>query len=177
MDYKKLYEELCYENEDINNRWAEDNERNNEIIGDQQEQIINLKERQLPFGWTIESIKNLQEDRDELKEENTEQSCEIIKLEGENKDLNSRWAKKRDEDGDSYRRLIMEVKEDYRKILIMKDEEIQTYKETLDEHFHHYDRLKEKNKKLEDEIDALKFKFAPETLDDEWVACSSSDDD
>tara|TARA_R110002020_G_scaffold162683_4_gene348536 strand:- start:19 stop:342 length:324 start_codon:yes stop_codon:yes gene_type:complete len=95
----------------------------------------------------------------------------------ENKDLNSRWAKKRDEDGDSYRRLIVEVKEDYRKILIMKDEEIQTYKETLDEHFHHYDRLKEKNKKLEDEIDALKFKFAPETLDDEWVACSSSDDD
>ena len=98
-------------------------------------------------------------------------------LKEENKDLNSRWAKKRDEDGDSYRRLIMEVKEDYRKILIMKDEEIQTYKETLDEHFHHYDNLKEKNKKLEDEIDALKFKFAPETLDDEWVACSSSDDD
>ena len=102
---------------------------------------------------------------------------QIKQLKEENKDLNSRWAKKRDEDGDSYRRLIVEVKEDYRKILIMKDEEIQTYKETLDEHFHHYDRLKEKNKKLEDEIDALKFKFAPETLDDEWVACSSSDDD
>ena len=102
---------------------------------------------------------------------------QIKQLKEENKDLNSRWAKKRDEDGDSYRRLIVEVKEDYRKILIMKDEEIQTYKETLDEHFHHYDNLKEKNKKLEDEIDALKFKFAPETLDDEWVACSSSDDD
>ena len=119
------------------------------------EENKNLKERQLPFGWTIESIKNLQEERDELKEKNTEHYCEVIKLKGENKDLNSRWAKKRDEDGDSYRRLIMEVKEDYRKILIMKDEEIQTYKETLDEHFHHYDRLKEKNKKLKEENEKL----------------------
>tara|TARA_R100001015_G_C4587436_1_gene143243 strand:+ start:141 stop:923 length:783 start_codon:yes stop_codon:yes gene_type:complete len=46
-----------------------------------------LKERQLPFGWTIDSIKNLQEERDELKAENTEQSCEIINLQGENEEL------------------------------------------------------------------------------------------
>tara|TARA_R100000697_G_scaffold117568_1_gene139275 strand:- start:64 stop:339 length:276 start_codon:yes stop_codon:yes gene_type:complete len=45
-----------------------------------EEQIKSLKERQLPFGWTVESIKNLQEERDEYKEENTEQYCEIIKL-------------------------------------------------------------------------------------------------
>ena len=31
-----------------------------------------LKERQLPFGWTIESVKNLQEERDELEADNAE---------------------------------------------------------------------------------------------------------
>lgn len=45
------------------------------------------KERQLPFGWTIESVKNLQEERDELKEENTEQYCEILDLQKENEKL------------------------------------------------------------------------------------------
>jgi len=35
-------------------------------------------------------------------------------------------------------------------------EDIQTYKETLDEHFHHYDLLKEKKNK---EIDELKANF------------------
>ena len=44
MDYKKEYEGLSQEFDNINDRWAEDNERNNEIIGDQQEQIKQLKE-------------------------------------------------------------------------------------------------------------------------------------
>jgi chromosome segregation ATPase len=41
----------------------------------------------LPFGWTIDSIKNLQEERDELKAENTQQSCEILDLQKENEKL------------------------------------------------------------------------------------------
>ena len=48
------------------------------------------KERKLPFGWTIEAdrwVQNLQEERDELKAENTEQYCEIINLQGENEKL------------------------------------------------------------------------------------------
>ena len=153
MDYKKLYEQLKEAENYLDERYE----------GTCMYLIKDCGDDSIRAHTLLEKVKCIDDSR--------------LYLLQENEDLNSRWAKKRDEDGDSYRRLIVEVKEDYRKILIEKDEEIQTYKETLDEHFHHYDNLKEKNKKLEDEIDALKFKFAPETLDDEWVACSSSDDD
>jgi protein subunit release factor A len=42
-DYKNLYEELCYENDEINRKWAEDNERNGDILSAQQEQIERLE--------------------------------------------------------------------------------------------------------------------------------------
>ena len=38
------YEELCYENDEINRKWAEDNERNGDILSEQQEQIKRLEE-------------------------------------------------------------------------------------------------------------------------------------
>ena len=38
------YDELCYENDEINRKWAEDNERNGDIMAEQQEQIIRLEE-------------------------------------------------------------------------------------------------------------------------------------
>lgn len=37
-------EELCYENDDINMRWGQDNERNGDICSEQQEQIKRLEE-------------------------------------------------------------------------------------------------------------------------------------
>jgi len=42
-DYKNLYEELCYENDEINRKWTEDNERNGDILSAQQEQIERLE--------------------------------------------------------------------------------------------------------------------------------------
>lgn len=38
------YEELCYENDEINMKWAEDNERNGDICSELQEQIKTLEE-------------------------------------------------------------------------------------------------------------------------------------
>jgi len=38
------YDELCYEIDEINRKWAEDNERNGDIMAEQQEQIIRLEE-------------------------------------------------------------------------------------------------------------------------------------
>ena len=38
------YEELCFENDEINRKWAEDNERNGDIMAEQQEQIKRLEE-------------------------------------------------------------------------------------------------------------------------------------
>tara|TARA_Y100000593_G_C4264892_1_gene314227 strand:+ start:154 stop:840 length:687 start_codon:yes stop_codon:yes gene_type:complete len=37
-------QELCYENDEINRKWAEDNERNGDIMAEQQEQIKRLEE-------------------------------------------------------------------------------------------------------------------------------------
>ena len=42
-DSKNLYEELCYENDEINRKWTEDNERNGDILSAQQEQIERLE--------------------------------------------------------------------------------------------------------------------------------------
>jgi len=86
-ELREKNDELCFENDEINRKWAEDNERNGDICSEQQEQIKTLEERQLPFGWTTNTLKNLQEVRDELKEENTEQSTEIINFEGQIKRL------------------------------------------------------------------------------------------
>tara|TARA_R100001460_G_scaffold24523_2_gene49243 strand:- start:2131 stop:2736 length:606 start_codon:yes stop_codon:yes gene_type:complete len=40
---REQYEELCYENDEINRKWAEDNERNGDILSELQEQIKQLK--------------------------------------------------------------------------------------------------------------------------------------
>ena len=42
--YRETNDELCYENDEINRKWAEDNERNGDILSEQQEQIIGLEE-------------------------------------------------------------------------------------------------------------------------------------
>ena len=41
---RETIDELAYENDEINRNWAEDNERNGDIISAQQEQIEKLKE-------------------------------------------------------------------------------------------------------------------------------------
>ena len=38
------YDELCYEIDEINRKWAEDNERNGDILSEQQNQILALEE-------------------------------------------------------------------------------------------------------------------------------------
>tara|TARA_R110002020_G_scaffold457247_2_gene674098 strand:+ start:97 stop:525 length:429 start_codon:yes stop_codon:yes gene_type:complete len=42
--YRENNDELCYEIDEINRKWAEDNERNGDICSEQQEQIIRLEE-------------------------------------------------------------------------------------------------------------------------------------
>ncbi len=41
---RETIDELSYENDEINRKWAEDNERNGDILSEQQEQIIRLEE-------------------------------------------------------------------------------------------------------------------------------------
>ena len=54
------YEELCFENDEINRKWAEDNERNGDIMAEQQEQIKRLEEEiELKKILTERSIRNL----------------------------------------------------------------------------------------------------------------------
>tara|TARA_R110000824_G_scaffold34980_1_gene110358 strand:+ start:145 stop:615 length:471 start_codon:yes stop_codon:yes gene_type:complete len=39
------YESLCFENDEINRKWAEDNTRHTDIIGELEEEVKELKER------------------------------------------------------------------------------------------------------------------------------------
>ena len=64
------YDELCYEIDEINRKWAEDNERNGDILSEQQEQIIRLEE-----------------ENERLEEEKQELKSEADRWEGEHSDL------------------------------------------------------------------------------------------
>ena len=66
------YDELCYENDEINRKWAEDNERNGDICYEQEEQIKELKEENDEYKLRDENTttyKELEKDNEKLKEE------------------------------------------------------------------------------------------------------------
>lgn len=96
-----------------------------------------LEERQLPFGWTTNTLKNLQEVRDELKEKNTEQSTEIINLEGTIS---------------SMKEAIRMLKDENKKLQEDNKEWEINFKEEREEK----KKFKEENKRLEEEIRMLK---------------------
>ena len=67
------YDELCYENDEINRKWAEDNERNGDICYEQEEQIKELKEENDEYKLRDENTttyKELEKENKELKEDN-----------------------------------------------------------------------------------------------------------
>lgn len=83
------------------------------------------------------------------------------------KDLNSRWAKKRDENGDSFRRMIKEYKEEINKLkkeyYLYKDKPQlgRSYANSLREN----KELQEENKKLKEEREDASYQLAGELED------------
>lgn len=66
-------DELCFENDEINRKWAEDNERNGDICSEQQEQIIRLEEENKLLKeecGAMNMVEKLNKEFDELQTEN-----------------------------------------------------------------------------------------------------------
>jgi predicted nuclease with TOPRIM domain len=70
---REKVDELCYENDDINMRWGQDNERNGDICSEQQEQIIRLEEENKKLKeecGAMDIVEKLNKEFDELQTEN-----------------------------------------------------------------------------------------------------------
>ena len=115
-----------------------------------------------------EDLKKLKEENEKLKAELNDFTSvfdgnvsmikmkkENQKLTDENKDLNSQWAKKRDEDGDSYRIIINELKEENEKLkkeVFCTDRKLGRTTKGNDYRKERIEQLKEENEKLKEEI-------------------------
>jgi len=71
--YRETNDDLCFENDEINRKWAEDNERNGDIMAEQQEQIIRLEQQNKQLeeeikDWRI-NFKEERQDNRKLKEQ------------------------------------------------------------------------------------------------------------
>ena len=71
---RETNDELCFENDEINRKWAEDRERDGDILSEQQNQILaleeeneELKEENEDAGGVYSDFKNMKDERDGLK--------------------------------------------------------------------------------------------------------------
>lgn len=69
------YQELCYENDEINRKWAEDNERHTDILSEQQEQIKDLELRSKELDGAEEHYDKI---ICKLKEENEDIEGQLV---------------------------------------------------------------------------------------------------
>ena len=124
-----------------------------------------VKEQKLSKELTDKITARVKEAIDKERTKSEKLTCEVARLkkelhklksdikEGdlpELKDLNSRWAKKRDENGDSFRRMIKEYKEEINKL----KKELYLYKDKPQLGRSYANSLRE-NKELQEEIEKL----------------------
>ena len=69
---RETIDELSYENDEINRKWAEDNERNGDVCSEQQEQIIALEEENKKLKSQLHDLNiafftSSSEEREEIK--------------------------------------------------------------------------------------------------------------
>lgn len=97
------------------------------------------------FQLTINAIVTLKEENEKLKEAIVSQNIRKIK------ELREEINKLKEEKEKLTEHLLC--------VKNRKDEEIQQYKDTLEEHFVHYDNLKEENKKLKETLDEVRLEI------------------
>lgn len=121
----------------------------------------NEKLKEAIVSQNIRKIKELREEINKLQKELEEKKfdCEFLA-----KQLKAKYKDSRKIEGDT-RTLgeVLESEKELKEHLLCvknrKDEEIQQYKDTLEEHFVHYDNLKEENKKLKETLDEVRLEI------------------
>jgi hypothetical protein len=107
-------------------------------------------------GWRSQ-VEKLKEENEKLKKKYELSLEQTEKLEEENKNLDKYLAETKihlcfEEDMEKLKEHLLCVKN-------RKDEEIQQYKDTLEEHFVHYDNLKEENKKQQERAEKFRVRL------------------
>jgi len=101
---REQYEQLCYENDEINRKWTEDNERNGDILSAQQEQIERLEEENIKLKGNARkaTVRAVAREHELSAENELLKNCDIMQysylVQGENK-LLKEWQDMKNELG------------------------------------------------------------------------------